>query len=234
MEKPPESRNFDDIDSFLVTGKSGDEIFHPGETAADMYIVREGEIELSWPPLAGGVRPVVRLHAGEFFGEESLFDRQSRRATARAITDYQLIRLDAPVFDRVVREDPGIAIQMIRSLIQRASREVHSGAKVPVLIDPATGKEFPITGEGELTVGRVSEAAAVKPEINLSELDPDRTLSRRHAHLLRRGGEVYLRAVDEARNGTFINGRRVGATQVRLNEGDQISFGLVKIVFGYR
>jgi cyclic nucleotide-binding protein/FHA domain-containing protein len=259
MEKPLEAVNLNDIASFLVTGKSGDEIFHAGDPGAEMYVVRKGQIELSRPAPGGRTQTVVRVQAGEFFGEESLFEPRSRPASARAVSDYQLIRLDATVFDRIINEDPGIAVQMIRSLLHRAWLAADIDAKAarsldgaagqprigeslspgalprePILVHPGTGRAFPIEGDGELTVGRVSGTSAVKPAIDLSELDADRTLSRRHAHLIRRGDEVYLRAVKEARNGTFVNGRRVDATEVRLNEGDRISFGLVETVFRHR
>jgi CRP-like cAMP-binding protein len=259
MAKPPDAVNLNDIASFLVTGKSGDEIFKAGSTGAEMYIVRQGQIELSWPPLGGRSHTVVRLQAGEFFGEESLFEPRSRPASARAVSDYQLIRLDATVFDRIVDEDPGIAVRMMRNLLHRAwlatdaetgeARRVDAtseqsedrgspssgtGPREPHLVDPATGRTFPIAGDGALTIGRVSATSAVRPAIDLSELDAERTLSRRHAQLIRRGDEVYLQAVTEARNGTFVNGRRVGPAQVRLNDGDRVSFGLVETVFRYR
>ena len=87
--------NLDDIASFLVTGKSGDEIFRAGDPGTGMYIVRQGQIELVPAGASGRTGQVVRLEAGQFFGEESLFHHQPRPATARAVTDYQLIKLDA-------------------------------------------------------------------------------------------------------------------------------------------
>lgn len=252
--------NLNDIASFLVTGKSGDEIFHAGEIAAEMYVVRQGQIELS-RPLSGAVSTVVRLQAGEFFGEEALIEHQPRVVSARAVTDYQLIKLDATAFDQIVREDPGIAVQIIRGLLHRAAAAIDVEARAaqsrraaaqspgqphreslsprdppgePVLVDTATAKTFPIAGDGELTIGRASRAGTFKPAIDLSELDPKKTLSRNHARLLKRGDEVYLRAVAEAGNGTFVNGRRVGVSPVRLKEGDRVCFGLVETVFSYR
>jgi Cyclic nucleotide-binding domain/FHA domain len=232
--------DLNDVDSFFITGRSGDYIFNAGDTGAEMFIVRLGQIELSWPPIAGRSQTVVNLKPGDFFGEECLFEQQTRPASARAVTDYQLIRLDAAAFDRIVNEDPGIAVQIIRSLLQRASRPVGAQAeenaapREPVLVDRTTGRVFPIEGEGELTVGRVSGAGSAKPAIDLSEIDRERTLSRRHALLLKRGPDVYLRAIGDARNGTFLNGKRMDATQIKLNEGDRISFGLVETVFRYR
>ncbi len=226
--------NLDDIASFLVTGKSGDEIFRAGEPGAGMYIVRQGQIELSTPDANGRTVTVIRLQAGQFFGEESLFENGPRSATARAVTDYQLIKVDAAAFARIVLENPSIAIEMMRVLVGRvAATPAQKTDRTPVLVERTTGKAFPIGADGELTVGRAAGSSGFKPEIDLSELDPERTLSRRHARIVNRGGTLYVRAVPEARNGTFVNGRRIEATEVKLNEGDRIAFGLIEVVLRY-
>ena len=67
--------------------------------------------------------------------------------------------------------------------------------------------------------------------IDLSGHDPDKTLSRKHARILRSKDGVFLKE-EEGRNGTFVNGTRVGPGQtVRLEEGDRIRFGLVEVTF---
>src|SRR5262249_44536681 len=91
--------------------------------------VRQGQIDLVWPALGGRSQTAVRLQAGEVFGEESLFDHDARPASARAVSDYQLIRLNASVFERLVNEDPKIPVQTIRLLLRRTSRLVDLLAK---------------------------------------------------------------------------------------------------------
>jgi pSer/pThr/pTyr-binding forkhead associated (FHA) protein len=71
----------------------------------------------------------------------------------------------------------------------------------------------------------------VVPDIDLTELDPEKTLSRRHARLTRTAAGFVLRD-EEGRNGTFVNGDRLTAgQQVKLEEGDRVRFGLVELVF---
>jgi pSer/pThr/pTyr-binding forkhead associated (FHA) protein len=42
---------------------------------------------------------------------------------------------------------------------------------------------------------------------------------------------VFLKE-EEGRNGTFVNGTRIGAGQsIRLEDGDRVKFGLVEVVF---
>jgi predicted component of type VI protein secretion system len=65
----------------------------------------------------------------------------------------------------------------------------------------------------------------------LSSLDAQRSLSRRHATLLRQGDEFHVREEPGVRNGTFVNGKRLKAgVPVKLKEGDEIAFGLIKTV----
>ena len=70
--------------------------------------------------------------------------------------------------------------------------------------------------EGESRVGR-------NPDSPISI--PDRSVSREHALLARRGDEVTVTDLG-SRNGTAVNGQRLRAAQT-LRVGDQIAFGNV-------
>ena len=70
------------------------------------------------------------------------------------------------------------------------------------------------------------------PEVDLAALDTERTLSRRHARILRRDRAYVVREETSSRNGTFVNGQRIpAATDVELRDGDEVRFGLVKTTF---
>jgi pSer/pThr/pTyr-binding forkhead associated (FHA) protein len=65
--------------------------------------------------------------------------------------------------------------------------------------------------------------------VNDLVLPDDSKVSRSHAELSRRDGQWIL--VDlESRNGTFVNGRRVGRHPLR--DGDRIEFGGTVLTFG--
>jgi hypothetical protein len=77
-------------------------------------------------------------------------------------------------------------------------------------------------GGGPLTVGRGDECDVA--------LDWDPSVSRAHAELRRVGG-VWVVADDGlSRNGTWVNGRRVGS-RARLSHGDVLRFGEVRMEF---
>ena len=74
-------------------------------------------------------------------------------------------------------------------------------------------------GEGSLRLGR-GQASDVVLE--------DRSVSRRHAVVTRKGDEVVLWD-DRSLNGVHVNGERV--TQAVLQHGDAIAFGEVQMRF---
>jgi hypothetical protein len=86
------------------------------------------------------------------------------------------------------------------------------------------GKSFPLAEE--LTVlGRNSATKGIENDIDLSELDIKKIISRRHAKIQRENNEFILYDL-ESRNGTFINGKRMSAAQPHtLVSGDVIEFG---------
>ncbi len=104
-----------------------------------------------------------------------------------------------------------------------------------LLVERASGAEFAFADRAETTIGRPDHATGFTPDVDLSQQDTKRTLSRRHAKIVRRDGDYYLREEIGTRNGTFVNGARIPTgTDIKLNEGDQVRFGLVDTVFQRR
>lgn len=80
-------------------------------------------------------------------------------------------------------------------------------------------------------VGRRNRADGAVPAIDLSPLDRDRVVSRRHAEIVHADGVLDL--VDlGARNGVFVNGERLASGGRRtLVDRDSLSFGGVALTF---
>jgi pSer/pThr/pTyr-binding forkhead associated (FHA) protein len=100
----------------------------------------------------------------------------------------------------------------------------------PRLVHLKSGAAFPFASE-EAVIGRGDKTHGTTVEIDLSDLDRQRTTSRRHAVVFMRGEDAFLREEPGVSNGTFVNGRRVkqGADNA-LQEGDRVRFGLVELV----
>ncbi|HEY7871219.1 MAG TPA: cyclic nucleotide-binding domain-containing protein [Rudaea sp.] len=82
----------------------------------------------------------------------------------------------------------------------------------------------------QFLIGRPDPATGTKPEIDLGPFDVQRTLSRRHATILREGAQYFVREDAATTNGTFLNGERLQtgvATPVKA--GDKLRFGSIEI-----
>lgn len=250
--------NLDDLARFLVTGDAGEYVFREGETSRDMFIIQQGRIALV-KRYAEDEREVATLEVGDFFGEWSLLEDEPREVSARGATPYRLLRIDQVAFDQIVREDPEIAVRMLRKLARRLrerqaadmrAAEIALGrfggaaAPVPVAAAPPSGavpvllggdREFALPDGREVTIGRADQATGFTPDVDLSPLDTERTLSRRHARIIRRDDAVYVREEIGTRNGTFVNGQRLASgIEHRLQDADRIRFGLVETILRYR
>lgn len=104
-----------------------------------------------------------------------------------------------------------------------------------VLVDAVSQKEFDLGGRPESTVGRMDRSTGFAADVDLTALDTQRTLSRRHAKIVARGGEYFVREEIGTRNGTFVNGERLQTgVEVKLASGDRLRFGLIETVFEIR
>ncbi len=72
----------------------------------------------------------------------------------------------------------------------------------------------------ELSVRRIAVGGGAGNELRVD----DATVSRRHALIERRWGRWSVRDLGST-NGTYVNGRRVGATSITLRRGDELRFG---------
>ena len=213
-------------DAYTRAVKSGEVIFRAGDAGSDLFIIEEGRVELS---VAAPSRTFT-LEVGDFFGERALVYDQ-RDATAKALTACRLLRIDRDTFTAVVKVHPEIALMMLRSLPREGGQAAAGAAPTTgVLVHAGSNARFPLD-KADMLIGRSSQASGYTADIDLSGHDPDKTLSRKHARVTRSNEGVFLKE-EEGRNGTFVNGTRVGPGQtVRLEEGDRIRFGLVEVVF---
>ncbi|MGH9163139.1 MAG: cyclic nucleotide-binding domain-containing protein [Vicinamibacteraceae bacterium] len=211
----------DDLETLVG---SGDFVFREGDEGGELYVIEEGQVEL----VAGPAHTrVALLDVGDFFGERSVLEDAPREVSARAVTECRLLRLDRVSFHEIVARSPEVALLMARHLSRRAVA-APTPAMSAVLVHETSGTRFPLRAES--TVGRVSRTTGAAPDVDLTALDSDKMLSRRHARIAMRPEGFYLRE-DEGRNGTFVNGERLGSgVEVRLSHGDRIRFGPVEVV----
>lgn len=114
-------------------------------------------------------------------------------------------------------------------------RLVPAAARAQLIVDIGSGyggtAEFLLEKDVSL-VGRSSQADGISPDVDLTDLDPARLVSRRHAFILRRRGGFVLEDLESV-NGTYLNGsqRLQPHAQTLLRDGDQVNFGDTRCVF---
>ena len=83
------------------------------------------------------------------------------------------------------------------------------------------GSQLTVQGD-EVSVGRRDAGEASAPDVDLSELERGRTVSRRHARITMNGGSYTLEDLKSA-NGTYVNNTRID--KAVLKPGDVVRFG---------
>ena len=106
------------LEKTLMTFSAGHTIFHKGDLADKMYIVKEGEVDIFL-----GETCVETLTRNGSFGEMALLDASSRSATAVAKTDCRLFAIDERHFLSHLRRTPVFAIQIMRILADRLRQQ---------------------------------------------------------------------------------------------------------------
>jgi len=103
----------------------------------------------------------------------------------------------------------------------------------PYLFSSA-GKRFPLARD-IVVIGRVTPRQAV--DIDLSKLDLERVISRKHAVIIRRGEDYFIKDTNSS-NGVYVNNRKITPGQLRkLANGDLLQLGGphgVELLFGIR
>jgi CRP/FNR family cyclic AMP-dependent transcriptional regulator len=94
--------------------EAGEAIFRAYDMGSEMYVVLEGEVELTI-----GSQVVETLGPGEPFGEMALIDQAPRTATAIAKTPCKLAVIPEKRFLFMVQTTPHFALQIMRVMADR-------------------------------------------------------------------------------------------------------------------
>ena len=231
---------------------AGETIFSQGDLGTEMYIILEGEVHIL-KHIANESHVLSRLEKGDFFGEMALLESAPRTADAIAQSDVKLLTINGARFDEMLRKNPEIAVRIIRKYSKRL-REANAllerlvGRPVDAdhvaldstmvapaekairhrLVDLASGTAFFFSNGDETTIGRADPVTGILPDIDLTPVDLNRSVSRRHAKIIRTGHEYHVLEEVGTVNGTYVNDQRIPTgVPVTLHSGDQLKIGLI-------
>ena len=94
-----------------------------------------------------------------------------------------------------------------------------------------SGKIYPVYKD-EVLIGRYDSVTGHRPEVDLTEEDNNRNVSRRHARLLYKDDTHYIAEEIGTMNGTYINGNRIPTGVLTpVKDGDEITLCRVPVIF---
>jgi CRP-like cAMP-binding protein len=242
------------FEDFIVKLPAGSTVFAEGDVGTEMFVIQSGSVEIA-KRVRDGLKPLSLLEKGDFFGEMSILEDVPRTADAIARTDVELVKINQSTFDEMLRHNGEIAVRMLRKLSRRlrettAMLEQTTGAapaldetsdffervgardEIYRLVTDGGVEEFYLNREAETLVGRIDPVTGIRPDVDLTHLDGPRSMSRRHAKIVREGGAFQVVEEIGTMNGTFVNGTRIATGEpTPLRDGDRLRFGLFDVTF---
>jgi CRP-like cAMP-binding protein/ribonuclease BN (tRNA processing enzyme) len=104
---------------------AGQMIFEEREPGTTMYIIQEGRVQV-FRRILGAEKILSMLGPGDIFGEMAMLNQLPRSASVRAITDTRVLAFNRAAFEKLVKENYGVALKLIRTLAQRIEEvDVH-------------------------------------------------------------------------------------------------------------
>ncbi len=97
-------------------------IFWEGDPADSIFFLKQGKVKLTVTSQQGKEAIVAILDRGDFFGEGCLAGQPLRMATATAITDCSLTRLEKRLMVRLLHEQHQISEVFVTHLLSRNIR----------------------------------------------------------------------------------------------------------------
>lgn len=102
--------------------KADQVLFSQGDTADSVFYIIAGKVKVSVVSKQGKEAVIAMLGADEFCGEGCLAGQTRRMATAMAISDGEIMRLDKKAIMRVLQDEPAFSEMFIARLLTRTIR----------------------------------------------------------------------------------------------------------------
>jgi CRP-like cAMP-binding protein len=245
---------------FLTHFQKGHVLFHEGEEGDEMFIIQSGRVAIK-KKVKEQETVLATLEKGDFFGEMAILERMPRSASAELVEDGDLIVISGETFGDMIKANPEVAVRMLRKYSIRlretnkqlenvlaqtgvspeAAREVgHATSTSGTLqtealayfIAPTTGNVFPVF-KPEALIGRFDSVTGMRPDVDLTNEDQSRNISRRHARVVIRDGKYFVAEEIGTMNGTFLNGTKLpNGVLTPIKDGDELT--LCRLVLNFK
>ena len=124
---------------------AGTIVFKEGDPGSYMCLLVKGEVEIFKTDQDGEAHRIVQITRGKTVGEMSIIDGEPRSATCIASQQSVLLLLTKDHYARIIKERPGLAVQILSKLAKLMSQRLRgvSGQLVEYL-GPERRKNAPL------------------------------------------------------------------------------------------
>jgi CRP-like cAMP-binding protein len=248
----------DTLKKFITKYGAGDIIYKKGDIQTDFYIINKGKVQLKND---GNEQILVTLTKGDFFGEESLNSEQNAIYTVEVIEDADMIKIPYISLTEMLKQTPDIALKILKKLSEKhikiqtvllnmvasapparekpakeAKKEDQTSEKISAdikayLIIQRSNRLVQLT-KTQTFLGRRDYTTGFVPDIDLTDEDEEKYISRKHSKIQFKDGKFYLSEEPGAINGTFLNGNKLQTgVKHELHAEDEITLCHLNIIF---
>lgn len=106
----------------IMDYRRGQVVFSQGDPADAIFYIQKGKLKITVVSRQGKEAVIAILTAGDFIGETCLAGQIKRMATATAMTDCSLLRLEKARMIRMLRDEPVFSELFLHYLLSRNIR----------------------------------------------------------------------------------------------------------------
>ena len=111
-----------DLGRTISRYRTNDVVFTQGDPAESVFYISTGKVKVSVISKQGKEAVVAIMGPDEFCGEGCLAGQARRMATATAITDCEIMRLERKILLKVLHDEPAFSEMFIAHLLKRTIR----------------------------------------------------------------------------------------------------------------
>src|SRR5690348_11253112 len=97
-------------------------IFAQGDNADAVFYIKKGKVKIAVVSKQGKEAVVALMGVDEFVGEGCLIGQPKRLATASAMTECELMRVEKSEIQRVIRDEPTFSQMFVAHILERNAR----------------------------------------------------------------------------------------------------------------
>jgi CRP-like cAMP-binding protein len=152
------------------------------------------------------------------------------RETTKQIEELAA-KAEANVSVGVVPEAEASPVSTVQPPAGQAPVAPQQSEAIAYFISKSSGNVFPVF-KNDALIGRYDSVTGSTPEVDLTQEDASRNISRRHARLVTKGGRHFVAEEIGTMNGTFLNGEKLPTGVLTpIKDGDELTLCRLSITF---